>query len=264
MKTIIKLFSFVGICILIVIGCRPKQELSITKPVQVEGKSSTLAAILRTPINSADKKEIESNIYMDKTYLILQNQEDRFKDNAPFIEYLDGGKKERLWFASSRADTVLFNGKRTNRYQQIYYCEREVGKGQGPKEGWGLPTLLSTRTDNPFMADVVAAFNKSTKGAATIANNIMILSCDQISATGNSEFKDLWEIARVDGAFTNPKPLQSLSNTNTWESQPALSPNGKHLFFVSNRKVNPSDFSYKNEVASNQINILYSFKENGQ
>jgi hypothetical protein len=265
MKTIFRLFSFICICILIGSGCKPKKAVVAEKPVQIEAKNSTLEAILKAPINSADQKELGKPIYkVDRTYLILQNALDRFKDNAPFIEYLDGGKRERIWFSSSRADTLLFASKRTNRYQQVYFADRNISTGQGPDGGWGTPTLFVIKADNPLLRQSVEAFNKSTKGAATIANSTLILSSDQISTTGNAEFKDLWELTKVDGEFTNPKPLESLSNANTWESQPALSPNGKHLFFVSNRKVIPSDSKGDNQNPSTQMNIFYSFKENGQ
>jgi len=263
MKNRINHIAVAFLILAIIAGCNTTKNSSYLKKDNREGKNSALTTILQPEINSPDAKELARTVYNDQSYYILQDEGSKFKDNAPFIEYLDGGKRERLWFASSRADDVFFGHKRTNNYQQIYYCEREVGNGVAPNEGWGKINILKIETDNPYLKEVTDIFNKSTKGAIAIVDNTMIFSSDLISDKGNSEFKNLWEMKREGDIFKNPKPIIELSNENTWESQPTLSSNGKHLFFVSNRKIE-ADGTINNNEAVNEMNIFYSFYENGK
>ncbi len=265
MKITYKTLLIATIATLLAAGCKTSKNSAYEVKGDLKGKTSTSTTILNPPVNSSDVKELAKPAYTtDQTYFILQNEKDKFKDNSPFIEYLDGGKRERLWFSSSRADSLVFGLKQTNTYQQIYYCEREIGEGKAPSEGWGDVSVLKIRTDNPYFTEFIDKFNSSTKGAVAIANNTMIFSCDQIAKTGNSEFKNLWEMERKGDSFENPKPINELSNENTWESQPTLSTNGKHLFFVSNRKVEADGKTINNDVAGEELNIFYSFNENGK
>ncbi len=252
------------IIILISGGCESTKKSAYQLKKDAEDKTASSETILNPSINSPDAKELALNVYSDQSYFILQKEGIRFKDNAPIVEYLDEGKRERLWFSSSRADTIFFGFKRTNNYQQIYYCEREVGEGKYPKEGWGEVKMLIVESDNPFFDDFIKRFNSSTKGAVAIAGNTMLFSSDLIGVTGISEFKNIWEMKRDGDKFRNPRPISEISNDDTWESQPALSANGKHLFFVSNRKVADDGNSYSNEEISEELNIFYSFNESGK
>ncbi len=47
---------------------------------------------------------------------------------------------------------------------------------------------------------------------------------------------DLYRIIRKNNAWSEPISLGSNMNTAAWESQPALTPDGKELYFASNRK----------------------------
>ena len=253
------LFLLLAIAFVLFQNCKTKQELAVKNEKAFIYKQATSKINLKAPINSANETELKKIIYDNNTYGLLQLDSDKFKDNAPFIELLDGGKRERLWFSSSRADTLMYGKKNTNHYQQIYFCEREIGDGKYPGEGWSEPQLFVVKTDNPYYRNFTEQFNNSTKGAVTLQNDLMIFSSDLFINGRNSEFKDLWEISRVNGEFKNPKPIVELSPENTWESQPTLSADGKHLFFVSNRKV-MDDGTVIDSVAVNNLNIFYSFK----
>lgn len=242
----------------LITGCQSSKRSTYKADVDAGVQSATSENILKAPINSADEKELLKKAYYDDTYMLLQNPEDKFKDNAPFIELLDSGKRERLWFSSSRADDKYYSQKKTNNYQQIYFCEREVGEGKAPGEGWGHVTLFEVTTDNAYLKGLIQMFNQSTKGAVTMANHTMIFSNDLLKEGENSELKDLWKIELNDGGFSTPSPIDELSNDDTWESQPTLSQNGNHLFFVSNQKVN-SDGHIDTTTCSNNLNIFYSF-----
>jgi hypothetical protein len=261
MKRITYSFIYFVALVIMLAGCQSSKKSAYKKSSEVTGKLTSSEIILKAPVNSADEAELKKKVYYDETYSLLQRKEDKFKENAPYIEFLDGGKRERMWFSSSRADDKYYNLKPTNNYQQIYYAEREVGEGKSPNEGWENVTLFEINTDNPYLANFISAFNKSTKGALTFWGNTLIFSCDLLTDGGYSEFKNLWEVKIRDGKFDNPKPIAELSNDNTWESQPTISPNGKHLFFVSNRFVG-SDGKIDNKRSVNTLNIFYSFRKN--
>jgi hypothetical protein len=235
-------------------GCRTTKNSSKFQKKIISTQNSALQINLQSPINSMISSELKEEIYRDQSYFLLQNKENQFKDNAPFVEYLDGGQRERLWFSSSRADSLFFGAKNTNFYQQIYFCERTVGEGKCPGEGWSAPKLfaIENSTGNPL----VDAFNRATKGTVAIANNTMIVSCDQLNSANNSEFKQLWVLDIVDGKIQNPRPLYP-SGEEVWDAQPTLSPDGKHLFFVSNRE--PQKAISQNK----DLNIFYSYCDNG-
>jgi hypothetical protein len=246
-------------------SCRTSSEVAERKDINVKAGSSESQIAFGAPINSPDNNEITKDIYRNNLYFLLQEEQNRFKDNAPFIEVLDSGKRERLWFTSSRADNFYFARSATNLYQQIYYCEREVGEGKCPLEGWSEPQLLFLQTDVPALTSFYDSFNHAVKGTVAVSGNTMIVSCSQLEESFYTDYKNLWSIDNVDGQFINPTPISSLSNQKTWESQPSLSANGNHLFFVSNRLVNARTFDYSNDETGDETNIFYSFRnENGE
>jgi hypothetical protein len=259
MKSLSKIAVLITILAALAIGCKTSRKSIFNTGQNEKGGNAVSGILLKAPVNSADENELRKKIYYDDTYSLLQNQNDKFKDNAPFVQYLDSGKRERLWFSSSRADVIYYRFKKTNTYQQIYYCDREVGEGKAPNEGWGEVHMFQIKTDNPYLENFCNLFNQSTKGAVSIAGNRLVFSSDLIKETGNSEFKDLWEVEIRDGKFDIPKPITALSNLDTWESQPSLSVNGKHLFFVSDRKIEKDGKTIVNNLTSNNLNIFYSF-----
>jgi hypothetical protein len=271
MKTAIKLIPIVFIALLFLTECKTTKSSSYLK-VDVEAKNAELQINLGAPINTADKVELAKSYYQGEvgnTYFLVQSKENQFKDNAPFIEYLDGGKRERLWFSSSRADGFYAKAEPTNFYQQVYFCEREIGDGKCPGEGWNEPVRFTLKSDKSQLNEYIDGFNLATKGAVAIGGNTMIMSCDQWSETGNwktirSKLRNLWEIDLNTYPNAYPVQLMTISSVNTWESQPTLSTNGKHLFFVSNRFVNKSDLSFSTDSAGKDLNIFYSFKQNGE
>lgn len=195
-----------------------------------------------------------------RVYSRFQNPEAKWKDNAPAIQLLKEGKLERFWFASSRPDQLYGAGKPNNLYQQIYYCEREIGSGKKPSEGWGEIKRWIFKSNNRQLQDWANKFNQANKGAVTICNNRMLFTCTQFETKSNNSNKDLWAIEIKNHGFKGaPYPIEELKNSNTWESQPTISKDGKHLFFVSNRKVNAMDYSIDTETEGTELNIFYSF-----
>jgi hypothetical protein len=69
-------------------------------------------------------------------------------------------------------------------------------------------------------------------------------------ARGSSYLFDLYEMHTSIHGFTNPKPISEINEADYWDSQPALSPDGKILYFVSNR-----------EGGSGGLDIWYSYQD---
>ena len=251
---------------LLSMGCSTSRKGSGYLKVDIEAKNTELQINLGYPINTATDNELRKAYYADSRYFLRQKKDNQFKDNAPFIEILDGGKRERLWFTSSRADSLYRNTALTNLYQQVYYCEREIGNGRYPREGWGGPVRFSLKYDKPQLKDYIEGFNVATKGTVTVGGGTMILSCDQWNQTEDWKsirlsLRNLWEVDLKTYPYAYPVQIDELSNPGTWESQPTLSANGKHLFFVSNRYVDRKTLAVSNDSTSSDVNIYYSFKE---
>jgi hypothetical protein len=268
MKTTVHYILLIIIALMLFAGCKSQKSSGFRK-VDVEAKNAELQINLGAPVNTASDDELRKSFYSNSRYFIIQQKDNQFKDNAPFIQYLDGGKRERLWFSSSRADEFYARAEPTNYYQQVYFCEREVGEGKCPGEGWSEPERFTLKFDKPQLKEYIEGFNLATKGAVAVGGGTMIVSCDQWSETENwnsvrVKLRNLWEIDMATFPYSYPVQISEISSSNTWESQPALSANGKHLFFVSNRYVNNDDLSTSTDSSGNNLNIFYSFKSNGK
>jgi hypothetical protein len=268
MKTTIKTIVILLIALLFFTECKTRKSSSYLK-LDVEAKKAELQINIGAPVNTADKNELSKSFYTDNKYFLIQKKDNQFKDNAPLIEYLDGGKRERLWFSSSRADDSYAAAPPTNFYQQVYSCEREIGNGKCPDEGWSEPERFMLKYDKPQLKEYIEGFNLATKGAVAIAGNTMILSCDQWNEaeswkTIRSKLRNLWEVDLASFPYAYPVQIMAVSSVNTWESQPSLSSNGKHLFFVSNRYVDKNDQRVSTDSTGTDINIFYSFRKNGE
>jgi hypothetical protein len=258
---LIKTILYTVIFLFLLQNCKHTEQTGRTKQAGTIVQGKLPLCILDKPINSSDEKTL-----LSKDYSRLQLKTAQYKENGAIIESLDGGKRERLWFASSHPDSTYMKYKLTNHFQQIYYTERSVDGGKCMNTGWGDIKKFEIEVDNSLSPPIANLFNKATKGSPTIAGNTMIIACDNIiGGDENQSFldenKDLWQLSKTGEKWGTPKKLATLSNIKTWDSQPALSPDGKHLFFVSNRLVNDIDKSVDNSHTGKQLHIFYSFLE---
>lgn len=264
MKNSVRILLLISMLAIILIGCHTSKKSIYNKGESTIQSSADSKILLKAPVNSADEMELRKKIYYDDSYALLQFGNDKFKDNAPFIQVFEDGRRERLWFSSSRADVIYYRFNKTNTYQQIYYCERDVDEGKAPSEGWGDIHMFQISTDNPYLESFCQKFNQATKGAVAIAGNLMYFSGDLIRDDGTSEFKDIWSVELRDTKFDIPNPVKELSNPDTWESQPTLTADGNHIFFVSDRKIKEDGKTTDNTKTSGNLNIFYSYKSGGK
>lgn len=242
----VKLYTSV-LLIILFIGCQQTNKL----PEKLLNETIK-GTLLGTSVNSLPDEE-------NSLYLQMQSKDAQFKTSSPFIEIIDNSYEERLWFTSSNVDSGYVGNIKTNNYQQIYYAQRSVYNGMCVMNGWDNVTRLEAISTTIANRNKVAAFNKASKGCPAIAGDMMIVACDQFGFENESEFKDLWSLTIDNDRFINPFRMNKLSGEFTWESQPTLSVDGKHLFFVSNRRVDADSFIVANETASD-LNVFYSFK----
>lgn len=198
------------------------------------------ATMLPRPINIC-RKGNENNYF----------ELDPCKDESVFIEIdKNNPLKERLWFVSSRDDSLGSNSFISNYNSQIYYVDRilDSEKGACPSEAWIEDSYRRLIVKNN------PKFNSLNKGSVWIVGDTMFISAQkQISATlAGKQYLNLWFLTRdEDGEWTNPKMIteNTVSQEYTWESNPTVSSDGKHMFFASTRKLsNPVESQAHSDI----------------
>lgn len=230
-------------------------------------------------IGPLDSFAMKESFYQPFGIYSNQSENEKFNDLAPFIEIdpeqSGNNKHERLWFTSSRYpidDEMVNKSTRfnaTNKIQQIYFIDRTIKDFACPNQGWSKSegNLRVLKTGN-------ANFDKAAKGMATIAKGKMIITAgkfhDRTEGQG-SHFQNIYQLTKntnsltkEDAPYNNPDLIHSLSSDLTWESEPALSPDGRHLFFVSNRQVMDynQEYSYTDSNYFDRMHLYYSYLNN--
>ncbi|MCS7019009.1 MAG: OmpA family protein [Bernardetiaceae bacterium] len=176
--------------------------------------------IRRARLEAQNLAEVQAIKEM-QTYTTISNCE---KINTPASEYAPTFYNGNLVFASSRRGEKVFEttgGGFSDFYEFVF-----------------TDTLTCDGEVRPFLTP---EFNLDghNEGGITFApkNRFMIF------ARGNSGKKkepfrevNLFISRLVDGNWTAPEFLDRVSDSLTWDSSPALSPDGKTLYFASNRK----------------------------
>lgn len=273
MKNIFKIVIFTFI-VVIFFACSKKVEKQEEVKIReaVEFNSSLLGCcpegggLLPYNINIGNNVNAIKNDPAYNNYRTFTSASEMFKDHSPFVEINKINPKiERLWFTSSREFT---DKEVTELPQQLMFVERNLEyseKGFCPSDGWDLKNIqefIPQSQRDKKKEDRV--FDQLVKGAVAISDNIMVLSADHIENENErrfNAFNDLYILVRgSDGEFDfkDPENMQNnvidpLCSDSTWESQPTLAPEGNHIFFVSNRGLDPLD-------KSGDMNIFYSNK----
>lgn len=212
-------------------------------------------------INSGDIYKKVKEKFNDYESIMI-NENNMYKDYASFVE-IDPNKpnKEYYWFTSSRFDTTK---NLTDFPAQLYYCERNIkNKELCPSKGWSDPIKFTTSVNK---------FNDRTFGTIAISGDVMIVSAEQSldgDAIGSSQLLNLWMLKKEDkkqsdgknkkksfaeqSGSIEPKKLDVLNTRWTWESQPTLSKDGQHLFFISDRSLDTNA-----PLERGDLNIWYS------
>ncbi|HAF27464.1 MAG TPA: hypothetical protein DCG75_00310 [Bacteroidales bacterium] len=134
--------------------------------------------------------------------------------------------------------------KSTNEYSETEYLDE---KDLTPSNQLALPGLSNVQEDffisikeNDFWAKAINAGEplntQGNEGAQTILTDGSIMyftACNRADGKGRC---DIYLSLKENGQWTNAINLGSPINSGYWEAQPSISPDGKTLYFVSNRE----------------------------
>ncbi|AIZ63890.1 membrane protein [Hymenobacter sp. DG25B] len=126
------------------------------------------------------------------------------------------------YFPSLTADNrfLLFTGRTTAQSDEDLYLSQ-----QNPDGTMGPPTSISATINTEL-----------NEGAGTISGDgktLVFASCDRPGSMGNC---DLYISRRTGNAWSKPRNLGRAVNSANWDSQPALSADGRTLYFTSDRR----------------------------
>lgn len=129
--------------------------------------------------------------------------------NSPYSEYLPT--------LSADGEILLFT--RRVGAQEDFYASQWSGKDWLMAQDLGEPVNTS---DN--------------EGAETISADGRTLVFTACNRPGDYGSCDLYYAEKVGNQWTTPRNIGAPINSSAWESQPALSPDGRTLYFASNRR----------------------------
>ncbi len=138
-----------------------------------------------------------------------------YPEYAPFMH----PNNKLMIFTSKRSPMAMVAGMDYEQHEDIYYVMQDYQFG-----GW---TIAERFTD-----EINSRFNEGS-ACLNLEGNLLIFSrCNSPDSYG---ICDLYSAEFIDGKWQNVKNLGPNVNTSAWESHPNLSPDGKTLYFSSNR-----------------------------
>ncbi len=203
----------------------------LAKSQQANAKYAEAAQTLETirttttveAVRDRANKELAGLAYLDdlntrKSYYRIKNLESL---NSNFSEYSPAYVNGELYFTSSRSNDRIY-GTTGTPYTDLYKAET---KGAIVDANTIKPLPESINTPNVNVGTITFSpdgktmvFAKGNTGKRKGANDV-----------------DLFLSRFRSGAWTEPVQI-NINQPDSWESSPAFSPDGHHLYFASNRK----------------------------
>lgn len=181
---------------------------------------------------------------------------DSLNDYNPVVFYSYGSDgQDRLYFTSERFD-IYKKGKtkkKARRAEMWFSTRPSTDRDRKPlNEGWCNPAceLLSTN-DEQFPAYTRGAMTMDESRSTIVFASERSLVEGELDGQNTSHMFDLWI---TNDNFRTVTPLSRI-NSDYWDSHPALTPDGKMLFFTSNRPV------MLGGKQDSSLNIFYSQRE---
>jgi peptidoglycan-associated lipoprotein len=174
-------------------------------------------------IKDRARREIDGIDYLDKlsqkkSYYKIKNLE---AINTPFTEYAPVYSNNELYFTSSRSNARIYEATGTP-FTDIYKAETN-----------GANVNVST------IAPLPSFINESNinEGCITFTpdGKTMIFAKGNTGKRKGAIDVDLYLSRYRNGQWAEPTPI-NINQPDAWESTPALSPDGRTLYFSSNRK----------------------------
>ncbi len=173
-------------------------------------------------------------------YLSLKTKKDQYTEKAKYI-------KENCQYALSRMDKPLVFNPRPlpyplNIFKQQYFPvltadlktlffikrdkDEEIYTSSRTEDGgWTAPV--------PIDSALISEYNEGTCTISADGRTLVFTSCMRKDGFGSC---DLYLTKKLGNAWATPKNMGPRINSKAWDSQPALSADGRTLYYVSNRK----------------------------
>lgn len=206
-------------------------KLYYAKSLQANAKYDEARSVLETlesdtkndEMKNRARKELDGINYLDKlaqkkSYYKIKNLE---TINTPFTEYAPVYSNNELYFTSSRSNARIYEATGTP-FTDLYHAETN-GANVDVNTIKALPGFINESNIN--------------EGCVTFTPDGKTM----IFAKGNSGKRkgtpdvDLYLSRYRNGQWSEPTPI-NINQPDAWESTPAMSPDGRTLYFSSNRK----------------------------
>lgn len=139
----------------------------------------------------------------------------QYPEYAPFMH----PNNKLLIFTSKRSPMAMVAGMDFEQHEDIYFVREDYQYG-----GWTFAEKFT---------DVINSRYNEGSACLNLEGDLIIFS--RCNAPDGYGICDLYSAQYIDGKWQNVKNLGPNVNTSAWESHPNLSPDGKTLYFSSNR-----------------------------
>ncbi len=205
--------------------------LYYAKSLQANGKYEEAKKELEEVVSNTENDELKTRVQKElqglevlsslqkKDYYRVKNLETL---NTPFAEYGPAYSNSELFFASSRANTRIYEASGTP-FTDIYQVDT---KGAN----------IDVNTLKSLPEGIINMFGVNT-GSITFSadGKLMIFARGNTGKKKGGKDVDLYLSRFRNGAWTAGTPI-NINTPDYWESTPSLSPDGRTLYFSSNRK----------------------------
>lgn len=137
-------------------------------------------------------------------------------DYAPFMHPSDSV----LIFTSRRNEEIVIDPADMKKNEDLYFCEKGFIEGV-----WSYAER--------FNSDINSEYNEGSACLSNDGRTLIFTRCDEPDGLGSC---DLYMADFVGSDWINIRNLGPFVNSSEWDSHPNLSPDGKTLYFASNRK----------------------------
>lgn len=206
-------------------------KLYWAKSLQANGKYDEAREVLNEletktgeeKIKDRARKELDGLSYLEnlstrKSYYKIKNLE---AINTPFTEYAPVYLNGELYFTSSRSNAKIYEATGTP-FTDLYKAETK-GANVDVNTIKALPEFINA----PNINEGCVTFSPDGK--------LMIFAKGNSGKRKGSFDVDLYLSRFRNGQWSEPVPI-NINQPDAWESTPALSPDGRTLYFSSNRK----------------------------
>lgn len=205
-------------------------KLFYAKSLQANAKYDEAKTVLEAVLSSTENEKLKDRVQKEinglsylgklnekKSYYRVKQMESL---NTPFAEYAPAYSNGILYFASSRSNARIYEASGTP-FTDLYQVET---KGAVPD----LNTLKTIQGN-------INAPNVNT-GCITFSpdGKLMVFARGNSGKKKGAEDVDLFLSRFRNGVWTDPIPI-NINTPKYWESTPALSPDGRTLYFSSSR-----------------------------